>query len=653
MDDPGPSTLIAQHTAFAHASIDQPRTLGTPSGQSTPSLPNTTYNTSNISGSTINNVHGDFNPVNHNYYGSSSVTSFVPASQHPPPLPPFNDAPVDRISSCFTGRKLELDFITTSFDTFQSDKPTRFVIHGMPGLGKSQLALQHANLAFTLARMLGPLNHADRNHADQAVQIASVRLWFEQSDRHGCRRWLLMLDDVTVESAHFLREHLPRQNAGGCILVTTRTRNIAESVANVAGQEHLIFELKALSKAQSVDLLLRKAGVRTSAPEELANAERLVSRMGCLPLAVDQAGSYMKRSGLKNANQMQRMYDERGLKDVISWQNNLTTYEETSIFSAFTLQFQKLDEINPDAHKFLKVLAFFDPESIPIDILSLGARSIRDRLAKDAKHSLDVSPASAIKVPAIRRLLQKLKGKQRLVSVLDVPAGMDPADPLEGVPAELRGLIELICSEEQVRAALHHFEDLSIAQPLYAEKPSLHIHDLIQWVLQQSILIHHEEGYRALAVTLLCHAFGTIDAPDEPQSWAECERYVPHFTALGAQDKAHSAITNRLMDINHSIALYFRSRGRYKEAESLLDRVLADRMNLLGSNDIRTSVDPVTQVDKIPAIAGGPACTNTSNLLEEIFTFFQQLLGRLVDFGPAVAGVAGRGLASWASRLGG
>ncbi|KZP25863.1 hypothetical protein FIBSPDRAFT_855490 [Athelia psychrophila] len=72
-----------------------------------------------------------------------------PASESPPSLPQFNDAPIDRISSCFTGREPELEFITTSFDTFQSDKPTRFVIYGMPRLGKSRLALQHANLAFT------------------------------------------------------------------------------------------------------------------------------------------------------------------------------------------------------------------------------------------------------------------------------------------------------------------------------------------------------------------------------------------------------------------------------------------------------------------------------------------------------------------------
>ncbi|KZP04243.1 hypothetical protein FIBSPDRAFT_844180 [Athelia psychrophila] len=265
-----------------------------------------------------NNVNRDFNNIHHqvhnHHYGIPPAVSSNPASEEAPSLLPFNGAPIDRISSCFTGREPELDFITTSFNTFQSDKPTRFVIYGMPGLGKSQLALQHANLAFTagtyshifwvsastveklvqgLAKILVLVNHADRSHPDQDVQLAAVRLWLDHAKRYGCLRWLLILDDVTVKSIHFLREHLPQQNASGNILITARTYSIAESVANVAGQEHLIFELKALSKAQSVDLLLRKAGIQTSAAADLESAEKLVSWMGCLPLAVEQAGSYM------------------------------------------------------------------------------------------------------------------------------------------------------------------------------------------------------------------------------------------------------------------------------------------------------------------------------------------------------------------------
>ncbi|KZP26551.1 TPR-like protein [Athelia psychrophila] len=575
MAEPGPSAPIARPTFVSQIPTNQFRVGNALSGQPTSSLLNTIYNTSQISGGTVNNVNGDLhdNSVSHNYYGVTPAASSNPASGPPsPPLAPFNDAPVDRISSCFTGRESELEVISQFFGSLQSDQPARIVIYGMPGLGKSQLALQYAYLAFAssvyshvfwisastveslsqgLARMLVLLNHTDRGHPDQAVRLAAVRLWLEQSDRYGCCRWLLILDNVTVESARFLREHLPRQNGRGTILITTRTYNIAESIANVAGQEHRTFELMALSKAHSVSLLLKKAQIQTNAPTDLASAEKLVSRIGCLPLAVEQAGSYMKRSGLKSAHQLQRMYDERGLKEVLSWQNNLTTYEEASVLATFTLQLQKLDEIDPGAHRLLKTLAFLDPENIPIDILSLGARSIRDRLTKIVEPSLSTP------------------------------------DPLQGVSSELRTLVELLCSEERIRGAFMHFEDLSVAQPTYGGRPALHIHDLIQWVLQQSTLIH-QEGYRALAIALLCNAFQAVKDPQSPQSWDECEIFVPHFAALGIQDGTHSMISEEYLIANRSIATYFTSRGRYNEAETLLVRVLAHCRRLLGSNVIGT-----------------------------------------------------------------
>ncbi|KZP34661.1 TPR-like protein [Athelia psychrophila] len=577
-------------------SIDPPSGTAGPaseSGQPTSSPPNTNNTNYSIFSGTINTSVTPFDPVSQPRLSPPPFKDapIDPASQPPPSLPPFNDAPIDRISSCFTGREPELEFISTSFNTFQSDSdmPTLFVIWGMPGLGKSQLALQHANLAFTsdvyshifyvsastaeklyqgLARILDLLNHPDRNHPDQAVQMAAVRLFFEQSDRYGCHRWLLMVDDVTVESISVLREHLPRRNANGSILFTTRTLNIAEAVAS---QEHRIFELKALSKAQSVSLLLRRAGIQASAPADLESAEKLVSRMGCLPLAIEQAGSYMKQSGLQDVNQLQRMSDERELNKMISWDNNLTTYQETSVLTSITVQLQKLDEIDPDANKLLKMLAFFDPERIPIDILSLGARSISDRLAKNAEQSLIVSPTPKRQVPATP----------------NITAAMDPTDPLESVPADLRVLIELICSEERVRAALHHFEDLSIAQPLYNDKPSLHIHNLIQLVFQQSTLVGHEEGYRALAIALLCNAFQMIDDPEEPHSWAECEIFVPHFAALSIQDNMYPMASEEYMDANESLGHYLSSRGRYSEAETVLDRVLANRRRLLSSDNIQ------------------------------------------------------------------
>jgi hypothetical protein len=73
------------------------------------------------------------------------------------------------------------------------------------------------------------------------MRLTSARRWFklEESDVNGYSQWLLIFDNVAQEAVSFLKEHLPRQNLMGNILLTTRT----EAVATVAGQQHHIVEL--------------------------------------------------------------------------------------------------------------------------------------------------------------------------------------------------------------------------------------------------------------------------------------------------------------------------------------------------------------------------------------------------------------------------
>lgn len=239
-----------------------------------------------------------------------------------------------------------------------------------------------------------------------------------------------------------------------------------------------------------------------------------------------------------------------------------------------------LEEIDPYAYSLLLTISFFDPENIPVDILSLGARSISDKLESCAaqytrKRKRDVFP----------RLLKKLHGMRQTDSWPDIPPSIDFSDPLYDVPTELKGLIELICSEERMQNVLRHFEDLSIAQPLHGDKPSLRIHDCIQWVLQQSATPERKDGCRALANALLFHAFPASDDPEEPKSWDEYERYTPHFRALANHEEPSDVFSNKHMHANHLIARYFIARGRYKEAEMLLDRVMVYRKTRLGSNN--------------------------------------------------------------------
>jgi len=186
----------------------------------------------------------------------------------------------------------------------------------MPGLGKTQLGLQFAKQAYErklythilwisatsverlnqgYCRVLDLFRHEDRLHPDQGVKLSAAQRWLEgDCDGDGVIRWLLIFDNVDRATLDFLRTYLPRQNSRGKILFTTRTEDIAEAVAENAGQQHHIFELRPLEPADATNLLLKEARLANGAAPITSQAEQLVKGVGCLPLMVSQAASLVR-----------------------------------------------------------------------------------------------------------------------------------------------------------------------------------------------------------------------------------------------------------------------------------------------------------------------------------------------------------------------
>jgi NB-ARC domain len=260
---------------------------------------------SNIDG-TSNYVQGDQTNVHYH------VLSASPSIQ-PTPARPFIDAPVDILSIYFTGRTEELLRIKETLNADCGDVPARCVIHGMHGIGKSQLALYFAKSAFEqgqyqymlwisattieklhrgIVKLLDLIDHKDRSHPDQETRLTAARRWLEECEAN----WLLVLDNVELDTLDFLREHLPHQNKRGNILFTTRTESLADALASSAGQQHEVLELRSPGIQDAAKLLLRyvKGGADGAVVSKAKDVARCV---GCLPLAVAQAGSFMKETG--------------------------------------------------------------------------------------------------------------------------------------------------------------------------------------------------------------------------------------------------------------------------------------------------------------------------------------------------------------------
>lgn len=220
----------------------------------------------------------------------------------------INDVALDYLSSRFTGRDAELKRLRTAFDTTVDDTPSRCVIHGAPGQGKTQLSLQYAKLAFDastytlifwmsatsteklhlgFSRVLDTISHPDRIATDQGSRLAAVKHWLGDRTLVSVP-WLLIVDDVDESTIPFLREHLPTQNKLGNILFTTRSTEAAKQLSRGAGQCFPIMELQPFSVQEAITLLFGSRHQNQQDETSLAAARELVDSVGCLPLAVDK-----------------------------------------------------------------------------------------------------------------------------------------------------------------------------------------------------------------------------------------------------------------------------------------------------------------------------------------------------------------------------
>jgi tetratricopeptide (TPR) repeat protein len=226
----------------------------------------------------------------------------------------------------------------------------------------------------------------------------------------------------------------------------------------------------------------------------------------------------------------------------ISWEHTLSDYEHKSVTATFASQLEDLDRQYPDAGKLLRVIAFFDPESIPLEMLITGAKAIAE-----AQQPPTQSPFTA----SLLTLIQSPIARQNTVAQL------------------------------QARCLVTYHST--------SQSPTLRLHDLIQLVVLENTRSRrlNEESFE-LAVELVCAAFRKIENPESPESWPLCELLVPHIQSLTVRQDTSSKPKKALLLANYRRGRYLNSRGRYVEAEHLYESIIADREKLFSPIDVDT-----------------------------------------------------------------
>ncbi|MEO6081901.1 MAG: tetratricopeptide repeat protein [Umezawaea sp.] len=436
----------------------------------------------------------------------------------------------------FAGRVTDLNRLKRQFSRSPGSL-TVVALHGMPGLGKTQLAMAYAerhresfeigwwitatNRLWAVAGLAGLAEHLGIS-ADDQEQAAHAAV----AELARRRSWLLVFDDATEQAD--LDGLVP--NGCGQVLVTSRNPEWS-TVATTT-------EIPSLSEGDAVKLLIAQSG-----DDDKDAASAVAIQLRGLPLAIAQAGSYCRFRAVKLAEYHQQLMS--------NWSRLLneggTGPYPLPITATVTLTLEQLRRKSTTAVQLLRLLAFLGPTAIPKDLLTCRPEVLPRQLACAARDQL-----------ALDRAIQVLAGTS-LVS-LDRPGHV-----------RVHVLVQDI-----LRADIHHRRDSRFRRA-------------------QGFARMWSDDSGNWPVTRWIDAAGALldDAlPDDPGDlnlWSRCAELHPHASAYLTHAHRHGGDLVLRRNLYGKVAAYLRDRGEFVAARRYLESALEikpDPRSDTGPNDL-------------------------------------------------------------------
>ncbi|KAI9746902.1 MAG: hypothetical protein M1835_002332, partial [Candelina submexicana] len=255
------------------------------------------------------------------------------------------------------------------FSDILDQRQRRFVIYGLGGSGKTQLALnyafknrlRYAGVFFVDANTEISLQddyervHDSLNLGSPKAKISAVQLYFQRKDSLN---WLLIFDNADDLEAYDLSSYFPiSENVH--IIITSRDHSSSELAL-----EGSLLEMMELGESKT--LLLSRAGLINPTEQTLQDVENVVKQLSYLPLALDQAGAYMRTRQCSPAAYLRRFETER--ERLLRFSPKLSSYKK-SVITAWEVSYMRLETDAPLASKLLLLFSHLDFRRISEDLL--------------------------------------------------------------------------------------------------------------------------------------------------------------------------------------------------------------------------------------------------------------------------------------------
>jgi tetratricopeptide (TPR) repeat protein len=323
-----------------------------------------------------------------------ALAAAVERPRFPTALPGVWNVPYRR-NPDFTGRDELLGSLAEALAGRGTAAVTR-VLQGAGGIGKTSLVVEYAYRyrsrfdtvwwvrAEQVATLLGDLTDlavalslADPEEASQQLAVAAVRRWLDDHDR-----WLLVLDNAGApDTPTGLEVPLARlvdllpQVIHGQVLVTSRDASWEDYAA--------LAELEVFTREEAIGFLL----VRSGATDEQA-AEEVAELLGWLPLALEQAGAYVRQTRTPLATYLGRLRQFPAL--ALAKGRPRDRDPADTVATTWQVSLERVGPV-PGAVSLLEVCAFLAPEAINRELFSqqLDHRAHGLRVLADDPFALD------------------------------------------------------------------------------------------------------------------------------------------------------------------------------------------------------------------------------------------------------------------------